>query len=85
MSGGSFNYLCFWEPLDSREDDLLRMEERLLTLGFRSAADETARIRHNMFVDQRLRSAWQAIEWRDSNDWGTEQAIEEIEKLGWAR
>jgi hypothetical protein len=90
VSGGSYNYLCHvWDlpGLLDREGDLEAMADRLAGLGY---AEDAARETQELLVQlrqwkvradvrvQRLAPVWQAVEWRDSGDWGEEQIREEL-------
>lgn len=91
MSGGSYNYLCerWTEDLLAFRggDDLTRMIARLKEIrGAEDAAADAERLRSVIIqahVDvarwqDRLRDVFKAVEWRDSCDWGEDQAMEYV-------
>lgn len=76
MSGGSYDYLCFKEPGDSyNPSDAERMVRRLTEYGFLGAAEEVRRV-FLISPSKELQDLMQAVEWRDSNDWGDDQVVE---------
>lgn len=90
MSGGSYNYLCYKEHYDIHEgkEELKKMRDRLVELGFTDAAGETESVllmlqsfelRLQTRID-RLRDVWYSVEWMDSGDSGIEQVKDEVEK-----
>ena len=90
MSGGSYNYLCYADFPDicSKISDLEDMRDRLLALGYMDSAEETEgvilmiksfRVRIEARI-KRLNEIWQAVEWKDSGDWGMENIEEAIKK-----
>lgn len=85
MSGGSYNYVCFWEPDTDAGKQLQRMATRLEELGYRGAAAETTELVNALKINPHLRNAWRAVEWFDSQDWSEETARHNIEDSGWRR
>lgn len=90
MSGGSFNYLCFEdaEDLPRKLSDMRDMAAALTSLGAHDAAGETEdmiaivehchrRLKTRLY---RLQQVWQAVEWRQSGDWGDDAVREALEK-----
>ena len=88
MSGGSYNYLftaCDLEDLQSKQNDLSNMADRLAGLGYaQDAARETEELlllfrqwqtRTEVRL-KRLADVWHAVEWWDSND-SSEQRVHE--------
>ena len=86
MSGGSFNYLCWAQPLDllNKRQDISDMVKALSDAGHIDAAAETETIllvlNHFEALMQaridRLSPVWKAIEWKRSGDWGKD-AVDE--------
>lgn len=80
MSGGSYDYLCFWDTgvgLTERRHQLQRMAERLEALPYATeAAAQTRRVMRLLdaaeAVATSLYDAWHDVEWRDSGDYGEE-------------
>jgi hypothetical protein len=80
VSGGSFNYLCHRDASDVfTDDELRRMAAALSELGYsaKEPAERTmALLRKREEIQQEidaLRDVWQAVEWRESCDWGEDQ------------
>jgi 3-methyladenine DNA glycosylase AlkD len=86
MSGGSYNYLftaCDLEDIQSKQNDLSEMADRLAALGYaQDAAAETEellilfrqwQLRAGVRL-RRLEKVWKAVEWWDSCD-STEDAV----------
>ena len=84
MSGGSYNYFCFAtaEGIHAKVEDLSRMRDRLVALGYMDAAKETESLiliiqQSEVRIDahiERLGRVWRSVEWFDSGDYG-EDAI----------
>jgi len=80
MSGGSYDYLCFWDTgigLTERRHQLQRMAERLEALPYAAeAAVQTRRVMRLLdaaeAVATSLHDVWHDVEWRDSGDYGEE-------------
>jgi len=79
MSGGTYNYLCLLNAseLFGNIDELDKMYERLVELGYINAANETKNIieLYNSVNSKMggLQQVWRAIEWLDSGDSGVEE------------
>lgn len=91
MSGGSYEYICFAEPLELFEkiSEIQRMSDRLAELGYASdAASETQNLLLTIrqyenrirTMHNRLSAVWKSIEWWDSADSGEKQVKEALEK-----
>jgi len=81
MSGGSYDYLFQRPPeqFPARMGQIQRMEQRMRQLGYKEAADDTARLVEHLrslyvAAPSQLREVWRAVEWLDSADWSREQA-----------
>lgn len=91
MSGGSYNYLYTKSPDDliyAYQDDLQRMIDRLIVLGYEDVARELVELRltiahYRVYAEtimNRLTGVMKAVEWLDSCDWGPiplQQAVQE--------
>lgn len=85
MSGGSYNYLCSADASDigNRLSDLNDMADRLEGINPDGhAAADTLEVRAILgaleYALRRLSPVWQAVEWRDSNDWSEAQMVAAI-------
>lgn len=89
MSGGSYNYLCYKESYDihERKEELKKMRDRLIELGFTDVAGETESIllmlksfevRLQTRID-RLKEVWRSVEWYDSGDSNLDYVNDEVE------
>ncbi len=86
MSGGSYNYLCFYtDDLHSRGPELDAMHQRLESSGYREAARATREVIRSLEITRRMAEAladvWQAVEWADSSDWSEDQVREVIARF----
>tara|TARA_R110000772_G_scaffold173645_1_gene285585 strand:- start:753 stop:1037 length:285 start_codon:yes stop_codon:yes gene_type:complete len=90
MSGGSYNYLCYKESYDihERKEELNKMRDRLIELGFTDAAGETEsvllmlqsfEVRLQTRID-RLKDVWKSVEWMDSGDSGIDRLKDSIKE-----
>lgn len=89
MSGGSYDYLCFKDGTEIREnmDSLQSMADRLAGLPWaQDAAQETIdlilmlrqqRVWAETFIS-RLSGVWRAVEWCDSGDTGEDHIQAEL-------
>lgn len=85
MSGGSYNYLCYAgiDSIGERRDDLEAMRDRLNELGYQRAAQGTQEVldaldKLSSQLD-RMHTAWHAVEWLDSGDYGLDNAQAELD------
>ena len=82
MSGGSYSYLCFKDSSDIGQNmgDLEAMARRLDEMGHHVIAADSREVRAMLDVVQarltRMHDVWHAVEWRDSGDYGADQAEE---------
>lgn len=92
MSGGSHNYLCYTETNDlllgSKIEDMKRMEQYLLKIGYVDIAKDVRRLieyclsaenRIGVLFEQ-LEKVFHDIEWNHSGDIGDARLIETLEK-----
>jgi len=91
MSGGSWNYLCYvsWPEVSERMGDITAMGDRLAREGYEDAAMLT----HELAIDlqmlrvrteaklRNLTDVWQAVEWWDSGDSGSERLRDAVERM----
>lgn len=83
LSGGSYDYLCYWDAvgdLSGRRHQLERMAQRLEALPYAAeAAEQTRRVLRLLdaaeAVATSLSDVWHDVEWRDSGDYGEAQMI----------
>ena len=91
MSGGSYNYLCYADDLErllGKQNELERMSERLIELGYKDAAKETYQLLLKIqsfevqaeTIQKRLEGVWKAVEWMDSLDSGPDDVDAAIDK-----
>lgn len=90
MSGGSFDYLCLYEPdVTERVEDMERMAAALreyktpeanvaaqITEGFIRQLRE-----FQAYIDRHIADiapVWKAVEWNHSCDWSREQVLETL-------
>ena len=83
MSGGSYDYLCFnTDDLSSRTGAVQAMADRLEASGYYAAARSTRNVLLMLQAAERtagaLADVWQAVEWKDSNDWSEERVREAV-------
>lgn len=90
MSGGSYDYLYARQIEDfvRNTENIRRMMARLDALGYKDASIETGKFiaeLEKLVASLEARQAeladiWQAVEWRDSGDWGPEDIAKAVEE-----
>lgn len=84
MSGGSYDYMYCCDLDVGRVYDIDRMAAALRRRGFHAAADRTQQAAHHLrmarAVQSDLENVWQAVEWRESCDYGEEYVTEAVQR-----